>query len=379
MVKYYVNDYIRNCELKDYGKGGPPSNPDIDCSLGVNPEPIPQVVIDKFHQIDEATLKHYPHDEEILTAIAAYYRDKSKELSWLTEKHIFIGDGTTDILYCLNVLYLQYQARVLGHAPQFTAYIDQVNCLGAIYDSYKMTLDQNYKFDVEGYINQMNQTQSLFIVEKVNNPTGQVVNLYDIEKIADRARSKNKILIVDEAYGDYLPIENSAINLVPNYPNVVVTRTFSKGFGLAGIRMGYLITSNEEVTDNLTQFKKIENQFTCNGIARSLGIALLESGLVIPDLTQISDDKKRVMEAIKKMTIATTAPTTPIMTLYYNTSNPDFNLQTFLFDTARLWTVSCATYDQFDKRAVRLMLPKHTDIDKLIGMLKKAEDNLPSL
>jgi histidinol-phosphate aminotransferase len=387
MAHYDLNTYIRNYQLKDYGKGGAPEGTVLDCSLGVNAEGIPAGVTDALKSISMDTLKYYPHDESILDEIATYYQHKSKSLSnWFTRNYIYLGNGTIDILHSLNVLCLTKGARVLGHAPQFTAYVDQVNCLGAIYDSYKMAKNNNYLFvtqsddsKVPAYTNQMKDDHSLFIVENPNNPTGQIIDIKNIAIIANKARSLGKILIVDEAYGDYMPIENSAINLVPDYANVVVTRTFSKGFGMAGIRLGYLITSNEQITDTLTQLKKIKNQFNCNSIARILGMAFLQSGAKIPNLISVENSKIAVRRAIKKLHIATTGDTTPIMMLYYDTSQPDFNLQTFLFNEVKLWTVSCTTFDQLDSRAVRLMLPNPENIDLLAGMISEAEYKLPPL
>jgi histidinol-phosphate aminotransferase len=379
MLEYKLNEYIRVYRLKDYGKGSAPSGTKLDCSLGVNPEPIPPAVLTALKNITEGTVNHYPHDETVLEAIAKYYRGKSKDLQWLTKDNIFIGDGSTEILHNLNVMCLKNGAKVLGHAPQFTAYVDQIACLGAVYEYYLMPQSDKYKFNPNLYMEKMDASPpyDLFIVENPNNPTGQIINLSDIEKIAHRARAQNRILIVDEAYGDYMPIESSAINLIQNYSNVVVTRTFSKAFGMAGIRLGYIITSNEKTCDTLTQFKKIENQFNSNGLARALGAAFLNLNPVIPDLNQISRDKTEVMNTIKSMTIAATGLTTPIMTLYYHPLEADFDLQEFLWDTVKLWTVSCATYDGLDKGAIRLMLPASKHIDQLKSMLHEAESKLP--
>jgi histidinol-phosphate aminotransferase len=257
--------------------------------------------------------------------------------------------------------------------------VDHVASLGAAYEYYLMPESDNYQFNPHGYLQKMdsNPPYDLFIVENPNNPTGQTLNLEDIEKIADKARAKNAILIIDEAYGDYMPMDRSAINLVSQYNNIVVTRTFSKGFGMAGIRLGYGITSNEKICDTLTQFKKLGSQFNCNGFARALGAAFLKLNPAIPDLTQIAGDKRDVMNTIKNMTIAATGPTTPIMTLYYHPSELDFDLQKFLWDTVKLWTVSCATYDGLDKRAIRLMLPESKHIGRLKSMLHEAESKLP--
>jgi histidinol-phosphate aminotransferase len=382
MVQYYLNQHIRDYKMKDYAKSGAPPGIKLDCSLGVNPEPIPSAVFEEFKKITEGTLKHYPHDEDVLTEIANYYKKLDPKFSWLNKDYMYLGDGTTEILHNLNVMCLKNGSKVLGHAPQFTAYLDQVACLGAAYECYLMEQSDKYKFHPDLYIKEMDADPpyDLFIVENPNNPTGQIISLSDIRSIADRARAGNRILIVDEAYGDYMPIENSAINLVKDYNNVVVTRSFSKGFGMAGIRLGYIITSNEEITDTLAQFKKIENQFNCNAMARFLGTAFLKHASNIPNTKQVSEDKDNVIKALSggsKLRIAATAPETPIMTLYFDTKH-EFDLQTFIWNTTQLWTVSCSTYGGLDARAVRIMLPKSgQSIIDLQNMLKKVDSLLP--
>lgn len=371
----YLNEYIRTYAMKDYAKGGIPQAINLDCSLGVNPEDLPPAVTAKLKTIDQDTIKHYPHDEIVLDTIAAYYRNKSRDLNWLTRDFMYLGNGSIDVLQNLNLLFLAVGKKVLGHGPQFTAYADQVACLGAIYEYYAMEKADNYKFEADKYIAKMNDTYNLFIVENPNNPTGQAIELEDIEKIAAKAASMNKVLIVDEAYGDYLPIASSALNLVPKYSNMVVTRTFSKGFGLAGIRLGYLITSNDKINDTLEQFKKVENQFSANGIARLLAITFLESQTNTPDIGQIKADKSAVTAALTKFKLARTAATTPLMTLYYEGTR-DFDLQTWLYDTAGLWTVSCASYDELSQNAARLMLPRTSQIETLKALLLKSQSLL---
>jgi histidinol-phosphate aminotransferase len=361
--------------MKDYSKDEMPRSIAMDCSLGVNPEELPPAVIAKLKTIDQDAVQHYPHDETVLDAIAAYYRQKSRDLSWLTRDYMFLGAGSIDILQNLNLLFLTGGKKVLGQGPQFTAYVDQTGLLGAVYEYCAMEKARNYRFEADAYIAKMNDTHSLFIVENPNNPTGQGIALADIEKIAAKAASMNKMLIVDEAYGDYLPAADSAINLVPKHPNIAVTRTFSKGFGLAGIRLGYVITAHDEVSDTLEQLKKVENQFNVTGISRLVAITFLESQTNTPDIERVKANKSTAAAAITKLKIAHTAATTPLMTLYYEGPR-DFNLQTWLYDTAGLWTVSCANYDELAENAVRLMLPKTSQIETLKALLLKSQSLL---
>jgi histidinol-phosphate/aromatic aminotransferase/cobyric acid decarboxylase-like protein len=145
---------------------------------------------------------------------------------------------------------------------------------------------------------------------------------------------------------------------------------------MAGLRLGYVITAHDEISDTLKQFKKVETQFSAGGIARLLAIAFLECHTNIPNLAQIKADKSAVTAAITKFRLAETAETTPLMTLYYEGAAGDFDLQAWLYNTARLWTVSCASYDALDRNAVRLMLPKSTQIETLRTLLLKSQSLL---
>jgi histidinol-phosphate aminotransferase len=229
----------------------------------------------------------------------------------------------------------------------------------------------------------MKPEHKLFIIENPNNPTGQVIGLDGIRRISEKARSMDAILIVDEAYGDYMDIKNSAIHLIPQQPNVIVTRTFSKGFGMAGMRMGYAVASahvfDDIGSDIFTQLKKVINTFSCNGIARQLAAAMLDSGKRMIDTEQIQADKQSVLAVVHNSTVFRAAETslgTPILTLICVNQAADFDLQRSLLDNEKLLTVSCKTYDGFDANAVRIMLPKHEQAGMLITKLRQAQNRL---
>jgi histidinol-phosphate aminotransferase len=355
----------------------------MDCSLGVNSKKLPDLIFTKLREFNngpgeqdnEGDIKHYPHDVSLLQRLADYYKDKG--VTWVNKENIILGAGSYDLLCNINMMCLTGGKHVLGHAPQFTAYVDHVVFSGSTYDCYKMTeLEDNYRFIADKYIAAMKDTHSLFIVENPNNPTGQIIRLDDMGAIAAKAKELNTILVVDEAYGDYMPIANSTLNLLPEYPNIIVTRTFSKGFGMAGIRIGYAITSNPSISDTLEQLQKLERPFNCNGIARVLARAMLDSNVDTIQSDQVKANKEAVkiaLNGLSKLNFATTDNETPIITIYYTGTKPVLDLQKFIVESAGLLTVSCSTYKGFDSKAVRVMLPETKDIPLLIEMLKRVE------
>lgn len=108
----------------------------------------------------------------------------------------------------------------------------------------------------------------MIVVCNPNNPTGTVVSLADIEKIARKA--KNAIVYVDEAYFEFSKI--TAAPLIKRYPNIVITRTFSKAFGLACLRLGYVIANKEYIAEML----KVRGPYDVNMPAYCAAYAALE-------------------------------------------------------------------------------------------------------
>jgi histidinol-phosphate aminotransferase len=371
-----INDHVRAYTPKDYGGHSAEYPIDLDCSLGVNQEDLPDLVFARLKELDrghQGPIKDYPHGDFLPEKLAAWYRERG--INRLEAENLILGCGSFDILCSVNLLCLAGHKKVLGHAPQFPAYVDHVNCIGASYSSYALPRTKKYAFEVEGYLDAMGPDCDLFIVENPNNPTGQEIRLDDIRKIAAKAWSLHTILVVDEAYGDYMELCNSAINLVPDYPNVIVTRTFSKGFGMAGIRLGYAFASLEN--DILPCLKKLEIPFNSNGIARLLAAAALDGAGDIFRVREIRENKRKVLGSLTKLAAAESSERTPIMMLYYNTEDPGFDLRKFLAEKARIAVVGCDSYDGLDKRAVRLMLPGTRDVDeKLLPALVRAQRHL---
>jgi histidinol-phosphate aminotransferase len=356
-----MNDYIREYTMRDYSNF-PQGEIKLDCSLGVNSESLPDLVFTRLGRLSASNqndIKHYPHTDAVQQTIAGYY--KKKGIGWITKDNILLGCGSLDLLFNMNLLCLAPGKKVLGHGPQFTAYIDHVNCIGSMYCHYDFKKENNYLFAAGDYAAEMNSEYDLFIVENPNNPTGQTISLGNMKIIAEKAKHLNTILIVDEAYGDYMEFKDSAINLLYDYPNVVVIRTFSKAFGAAGMRMGYALFSpnlSSKPEDNiLTQLKKLENTFCCNGIARVIAQALLDTTEDIMKVDKIMEHKQEIIKTLSVFKLAATSVRTPIMTIYYETEDQNFDLQMSLLDNEKLLTVSCGSYFGLDKKAVRIMLP----------------------
>ncbi|MBQ8586205.1 MAG: histidinol-phosphate aminotransferase family protein [Butyricicoccus sp.] len=399
-----INEDIRTYIMKDYAGSTAEGEVLVDCSLGVNSDLLGDCIFQRLHQFEQkivlqegnyvtvinegnyAEIKYYPHDETLKEELAGWYHRNGVGEDWMTAAHFILGNGSYDLLCNMNLLCLTKGRKVLGHAPQFTAYIDHVACSGSGYEAYYLQREQNYAFSAEGYLAEMDDSFDLFIIENPNNPTGQMLPLAAIRKIAQKALSMQKILIVDEAYGEYIPFGSSAINLVQEFPNIFVTRSFSKGWGMAGVRLGYGVASTE--SELLEQLQKLVLPFNSNAVARTLAESALRTKLQNPEdpfgIWPVIRNKQRLLDKIeeystkydRRLRVAQTHFSTPILMLYYDGTAQDLHLAQHLLKHGIL-TVSCETYVGVGKEAVRIMLPESEQMPLLLKLLEKAVADLP--
>jgi histidinol-phosphate aminotransferase len=381
---YKANDYVVGYTPKDYSNDEPaPSEYDVNCSLGVNPAKIPQEVFDEYYALnpDNASpIKDYPHNESVKKNIVEYY--KKNGVNNITEDNIILADGSVAFLTHICFMFLGAGRTVYGHKPQFTAFLDAVQYSGASFDGYLMKPENNYKFIPDEYIAGMSDNHDLFIVENAINPTGEILRLDSVKAIAKQANKLRTVLIVDEAYGDYIEdMGESAINLInkPGFENVILSRTFSKGFGMAGVRLGYAVASKEICK----QLSKIEIHFNATSISRLAVIGMLKSGRRMINFDGIAENKKAVLDLVaglqkKNLAVATTGTTTPIITLYSTNAIPsDKSLYSYFLEN-RILVVSCEVYQGLNNRSVRIMIPEDKNkLTLLTNAITNISNELP--
>ena len=133
----------------------------------------------------------------------------------------------------------------------------------------------------------------ILYLDSPNNPTGFQFPKKDLEKLVKRF---NGLIIIDEAYGEFG--DYSLINLVKSNENLIVVQTFSKAFGLAGLRLGYFV-SNKKIIDVFTRV--IQYPYPLNSIAIEAGILALQKSKIISDVTKtIKKERKRIIENLRR-------------------------------------------------------------------------------
>ncbi|MEA4847810.1 MAG: histidinol-phosphate transaminase [Clostridiaceae bacterium] len=367
-MEYRLRESILNLYKNSYAKEN--NEPEdlsnfTDCSSGINPFGFSEGVKRALQAIPLEIINLYPEScVGLKKAIAEYWKDQID----LKYDNILFGSGSIDIIYKINKLFLDNKSKVLGYSPQFSDYIDDVKSYDGIYDYYLMTIENNYKFDPELFLEKMSNKYKLIYIDNPNNPTGQVIPISSIEAIVKRAQELGICAIIDEAYGDFMDNANSAVSLINDYNNIFVIRTFSKGLGLAGVRGGYLVTS-----DNLADYyNKVSNPYSMNGLAEHLAVAALKDVRFIKDsMKRAKEIKTRLIDSLHKVKVLETDLNVPIMTIKHPC--PEVNLEGLL-RSYNILAISGEGFIGLDESFVRLRI--NPDIEPVINAFSQIEKSI---
>lgn len=229
--------------------------------LNTNESPYPPSELVKKRVAEECDLlRLYPDpDLKKLTSILA-------EKLGVEENEVVLTNGSDEIL---NFAFLAFcDADTPAVFPDLTYGFYSV--FAGLYNIpyEEIPLDENFNVRIEDYI-AINKT--IFIANP-NAPTGIALPLSDIEKIV--SSNPNNVVVVDEAYVAFGA--DSAIGLIKKYPNLLVTRTFSKSRSMAGGRLGFGV-GNTELIKDINTLRYSTNPYNVNRLSATAGIAVLET------------------------------------------------------------------------------------------------------
>lgn len=193
----------------------------------------------------------------------------------VTEASITLGNGSNEILELVARTFLAPGRDVIFSEHAFAVYPIVAQAVGAnarISTANPAGHAMPYGHDLTAMQALINDNTRVIFVANPNNPTGTWLRLDELEKFIQSV-PKNIIIVIDEAYFEYVEEDEypDVLQWVSRYPNLIVTRTFSKIYGLAGLRIGYSV-SNPELADLLN---RVRQPFNTNSLAQAGAIAAL--------------------------------------------------------------------------------------------------------
>lgn len=262
-------------------------------------------------------------------------------------KNVICGVGSDEIIDCICKTFLEVSENVLIPIPTFEMYetFTRLNRGNPI----KIELNTDFSLDENLVISKAKEYNAkLIFICSPNNPTGNVVSNDKIKKIASNVDS---IVIIDEAYGEFS--DTSIINEIENFDNIIVLKTFSKAYGLAGARVGYALTNN-----NLA--------IALNSVKSPYNLSTLSQKIATFVLKNSEEYKKRVQFLIEqRQYLFTELSKNANIKIYESSAN-------FLYLESKI-----PIYDTLLNEGILVRRYKSEDVEKIrITVSKKYENEL---
>lgn len=356
-IRKHFFEFERETYANDIKEGGDY----LDCSLGTNPYGFSKMVAQNVKS-DSWLISQYP--KYIKERIIEFWSDIVK----LNEVNIFFDAGTYGVIERINKLFICEKSKVLGYCPQFTDYITDVRSCGGTYDYILMNSDNNFKFDANEILLKIDKQYNLVYLDNPNNPTGQIIPLSSIYDIAKKAEEYYTAVLVDESYGDYMDKTNSAISLINKLENLFVTRSFSKGYGLGGLRIGYVVLS----TELSSYYSKVSHPFPANALGFYLAHIAMEDDVFLQESKRlIQVTKNEIIKTCERLKVLETNLSVPIMTLVHPDKGVDLHAE---FLNKNVITCSGKYFIGLGKNYTRIRIPQVKELQRLIKAIKIIEE-----
>ena len=185
----------------------------------------------------------------------------------LQAEQITLGNGSNDILEIIARCFVRPQDEVLFSEHAFAIYALVTQAIGA---TAVVTPALNFGHDLQAMLAAVTERTKLIFIANPNNPTGTLLSASDLYQFLQQLPS-NVLVVLDEAYVEYNSEPSASFDWLAQFSNLIVTRTFSKAYGLAGLRVGFAV-SDPVITDLLN---RVRQPFNVNNLALAAAVASL--------------------------------------------------------------------------------------------------------
>jgi histidinol-phosphate aminotransferase len=227
-----------------------------------------------------ALVSRYPHEQDNLLI------DKLAKINGVDHGQILLGDGSNEILkLCADTFTGKEKGKLIAADPTFEAILNQARVNGA--DVVKVPLTGSFSHDLPKMLAAAND--GLIYICNPNNPTASITPRNELREFITKTPHETTIL-VDEAYFHYAdtPDYETVIPLVKDHPNLIVARTFSKIYGMAGLRCGYCVAQKETIE----QLRPHQMWDSVNIMALAAASASLDDSDQVPNGRRLNSDAR---------------------------------------------------------------------------------------
>jgi len=250
-----------------------------------------------------------------------YLRNCIAEVNKINPDNIICGAGSDEVLELIAYAFCGEGDEVLYSQHGFLVYPIAAMSAGA---KPVQVPEQDFTTNVDGFIKAVNDKTRIIFIANPNNPTGTYINIQELTKLCDNVPN-NVLIVVDSAYAEYMQEDDyiAGIELAEKYDNVIMTRTFSKLYGLAGLRLGWGY-ANAKIIDILN---RIRPPFNINTPAQIAGAAAVyDQAFVQESANKNNKARADFCEGLKNLGFKYIQSYANFVSVCFNNAEQAFNL-----------------------------------------------------
>jgi histidinol-phosphate aminotransferase len=227
-----------------------------------------------------------------------YLKKKLAKFKGVEPSNITLGNGSDELIDIIVKTFVEEDENIITADVTFLEYEIISKVLGR---QVKKVPLRYFKYDLESIRKRIDKKTKLIFVSNPNNPTGTYVTKYEIEDFIS-SLSDNVILVLDEAYDTFIDVDDfpNSLKYIKN-KNIIVLKTFSKAYGLAGLRIGYALAQAELIS----YMERARQPFNVNSLAQTAAIACLDDKKFLQKTrTVVLEGKNYLYDALTKLGLA---------------------------------------------------------------------------
>ncbi len=328
----------------------------LDFSANINPRGIPEGIKEALKNAIEKTI-HYPdpHCRELTRNLADYHH--------VSPTHILCGNGAADLIFRLAYAIKPKKGMLL--VPTFSEYEAALKSVDAEILYVPLKAEDAFQ-PTQAVIDQLTPDIRLLFLCNPNNPTGVVLSKEILIPLLERCKALDIICMVDECFNDFLE-EAEEVTLVQeleDYPNLVILKAFTKMYAIPGVRLGYVLCSDEALLDKMYA---VGQCWSVSTLAQTAGCAALrEIDFVKATVQLITKEREKMREGLERLGYTVYASRANYL-FFYGNNRP---LDILLYQEGLLIR-NCDNYEALEKGYFRIAVKSPDENHYLIQQIER--------
>lgn len=280
---YYVNPNIKELYRTGYSES---RKGFLKLDMNENPVGLP-------NNFFESVMKDITVEDLAMYTETA---DLIKDLACLlncSKENICLTNGSDDAIRLALSVFGKPNSNIVSVSPSFEMYSVYSNMVGLV--QKRIEYNDNFEIDIKDFVFLIDENTSIVTLLNPNSPIGRAWREEEVREVIEKARKYNAVVIIDEAYHYFY--ENTFLSLFKEYDNVMIFRTFSKLYSIAGLRIGYIV-GNHRIIDYI---KRASSSYPVNCIAVKCAEAILKNPHITGELISIEKEgREYLLETLKE-------------------------------------------------------------------------------